>query len=143
MKRYYWRLFKLIGQDMTQRTRPLSPHLQVYRLPLTAVISVLHRMTGVLLAAGLVLFVICLAQIQAGSSSFQAMQSFIHQPFISLIIWLMMYALFFHLCHGIRHLFWDIGEGYDKILMNYYLILELFGSIALTGLSFLFVQLGS
>ena len=107
---------------MTQRTRPLSPHLQVYRLPLTAIVSILHRMTGVLLAAGLVLFAVSLAQIQAGSSSFQSMQSFINQPFVSLVIWLMVYALFFHLCHGIRHLFWDMGEGYDKILMNYYLI---------------------
>jgi succinate dehydrogenase / fumarate reductase cytochrome b subunit len=100
-------------------------------------------MTGVLLAAALVLFVLCLAQIQAGSNSFQAMQNFIQQPFMGLIIWSMIYALFFHLCHGIRHLFWDMGEGYDKILMNYYLILELFGSIFLTGLSFLFVQLGN
>ncbi|MDC9727788.1 MAG: succinate dehydrogenase, cytochrome b556 subunit [Methyloprofundus sp.] len=128
---------------MTQRTRPLSPHLQVYRLPLTAIVSVLHRMTGVFLVAGLVLFVLCLAQIDGGSSSFNAMQSLVQQPFFSLIIWLMIYALFFHLCHGIRHLFWDIGEGYEKILMNYYLILELFGSILLTGISYLFVQLGA
>jgi len=128
---------------MTQRKRPLSPHLQIYKLPLTAVVSILHRMTGVLLAAGLVLFVVSLAQIQAGSSSFNAMQSFIQQPVVMLIIWLIIYALFFHLCHGIRHLIWDMGEGYEKILMNYYLILELFGSLALTALSFLFVQLGS
>jgi len=128
---------------MTQRKRPLSPHLQIYRLPLTAVVSILHRMTGVLLAAGLVLFVVSLAQIQAGSSSFYAMQSFIQHPVVILIIWLMIYALFFHLCHGIRHLIWDMGEGYEKILMNYYLILEIFGSLALTALSFLFVQLGS
>jgi len=100
-------------------------------------------MTGVLLTVGLVLFIVSLAQIQAGSSSFNAMQGFIQKPFVELSIWLMIYALFFHLCHGIRHLIWDAGEGYDKVLMNYYLILELFGSIAFTGLSFLFVQLGS
>jgi len=126
---------------MTQRSRPLSPHLQVYRLPLTAVVSILHRMTGVLLTLGLILFVISLAQIQEGASAFKAMQSLIQHPLAELSIWLMIYAVFFHLCHGIRHLFWDIGEGYEKILMNYYLILELFGSIACTGLSYLFVHL--
>ncbi|MDF1582509.1 MAG: succinate dehydrogenase, cytochrome b556 subunit [Methyloprofundus sp.] len=127
---------------MQQRKRPLSPHLQVYHLPLTAVVSVTHRMTGVLLTAGLLLFVVSLAMIQCGTSSFNAMQAFIQLPLVELALWLMIYALFFHLCHGIRHLFWDAGEGYDKLLMNYYIILELFGSVALTGLSFLFVRMG-
>jgi len=127
---------------MESRKRPLSPHLQVYRLPLTAVVSVTHRMTGVLLSAGLVLFVVSLALIQCGSSSFHAMQGFIHLPLVNLAIWLMMYALFFHLCHGVRHLFWDAGQGYDKVLMNYYIILELSASVILTGLSYLFVQVG-
>jgi len=127
---------------MESRKRPLSPHLQVYRLPLTAVVSVTHRMTGVLLSAGLVLFVVSLALIQCGSSSFHAMQAFINLPLVNLAIWLMMYALFFHLCHGVRHLFWDAGQGYDKVLMNYYIILELSASVILTGLSYLFVQIG-
>ncbi len=127
---------------MESRKRPLSPHLQVYRLPLTAVVSVTHRMTGVLLSAGLVLFVVSLALIQCGSSSFHAMQGFINLPLVNLAIWLMMYALFFHLCHGVRHLFWDAGQGYDKVLMNYYIILELSASVILTGLSYLFVQIG-
>jgi len=127
---------------MESRKRPLSPHLQVYCLPLTAVVSITHRITGVLLSAGLVLFIVSLALIQCGSSSFHSMQAFIHLPLVSLAIWLMVYALFFHLCHGVRHLFWDAGEGYDKILMNYYIILELSASVILTGLSYLFVQIG-
>ena len=128
---------------MEQRKRPLSPHLQVYRLPLTAVVSIMHRMTGVLLAAGLMLFVLSLAIIQCGASSFESMQLSIQQPFVGIALWLMVYALFFHLCHGIRHLIWDAGEGYDKPLMNYYILLEMFASVALTFVSFLFVQLGS
>lgn len=128
---------------MEQRKRPLSPHLQVYRLPLTAVVSVTHRMTGVLLAAGLMLFVVSLAVIQCGASSFEAMQAMMQQPFVAIALWLMVYALFFHLCHGIRHLIWDAGEGYEKPLMNYYLLLEMFAAIALTLLSFLFVRMGS
>ncbi len=127
---------------MEQRKRPLSPHLQVYRLPLTAVVSVTHRMTGVLLTAGLMLFVVSLAMIQCGAKSFNAMQAFIQQPLAEVALWLMIYALFFHLCHGIRHLFWDAGETYDKLLMNYYIILELFASVALTGMGYLFVYMG-
>ena len=127
---------------MEQRKRPLSPHLQVYRLPLTAVVSVIHRMTGMLLAAGLILFVISLAMIQGGASSYHAMQGFIQQAWVEIAIWLMVYALFFHLCHGVRHLIWDMGKSYEKLLMNYYILLELFASVALTFISFLFVRLG-
>ena len=128
---------------MEQRKRPLSPHLQVYKLPLTGMVSIMHRMMGVLLSAGLVLFVISLAVIQCGASSFESMQSLIQQPLMSIALWLMIYALFFHLCHGVRHLIWDAGEGYEKVLMNYYILLEMFAAIALTFLSFLFVQIGS
>ncbi|NOQ63188.1 MAG: succinate dehydrogenase, cytochrome b556 subunit [Methyloprofundus sp.] len=127
---------------MEPRKRPLSPHLQVYRLPLTAIVSVTHRMTGVLLTAGLVLFVVSLAMIQEGSSSYAAMQDFIQQGWVKFAIWLMIYALFFHLCHGIRHLIWDTGEGYNKVLMNYYIILEMFAAIMVTLVSFLFVSMG-
>ena len=128
---------------MQQRKRPLSPHLQVYKLPLTGMVSIMHRMMGVLLTAGLVLFVISLAIIQCGASSFESMQALIQQPLISIALWLMIYALFFHLCHGVRHLIWDAGEGYEKALMNYYILLEMFAAIALTFLGFLFVQMGS
>ncbi|GFO75379.1 succinate dehydrogenase/fumarate reductase, cytochrome b subunit [Bathymodiolus platifrons methanotrophic gill symbiont] len=128
---------------MQQRKRPLSPHLQVYKLPLTGMVSIMHRMMGVLLTAGLVLFVISLAIIQCGASSFESMQTLIQQPLIGIALWLMIYALFFHLCHGVRHLIWDAGEGYEKALMNYYILLEMFAAIALTFLSFLFVQVGS
>ncbi|NOR79557.1 MAG: succinate dehydrogenase, cytochrome b556 subunit [Methyloprofundus sp.] len=127
---------------MEQKQRPLSPHLQVYRLPLTGIVSITHRMTGVLLTAGLMLFVVSLALIQCGASSYNAMQEFIQQPLVEIAIWLMVYALFFHLCHGIRHLIWDLGKSYDKLLMNYYIILELFASVALTFISFLFVRMG-
>ncbi len=127
---------------MQQRKRPLSPHLAIYKLPLTAVVSIMHRMTGVLLTAGLMLFVVSLAMIQGGAGSYDAMQGFIQQFFVEMAVWLMIYALFFHLCHGVRHLFWDIGEGYDKQLMNYYILLEMFAAVALTLISFLFVSMG-
>jgi succinate dehydrogenase / fumarate reductase cytochrome b subunit len=60
-------------------------------------------MTGVLLTAGLLLFVVSLAMIQCGASSFNTMQAFIQLPLVELALWLMIYALFFHLCHGVRN----------------------------------------
>lgn len=117
--------------------RPLSPHLQVYRLPLTGLISITHRMTGVLLSMGLVLFVYVLYAIAAGEGVYQAMQAFMAFWLFKLVYWGFIYALFFHLCHGIRHLIWDIGKTFDRDTLNRYALLELFVSAGLTLTTFL------
>ena len=118
-----------------QNKRPLSPHLEVYRLPLTGIVSITHRMTGVLLAGGLLLFVWSLLLIAEGGAAYATMQSFINHWFITLIIWGMIYSLFFHLCHGVRHLLWDAGFGFDKDAMDKNVLLELKISAVLTLLA--------
>lgn len=116
----------------TPSNRPISPHLQAYRLPLTGLISITHRMTGVLLSAGLLLFVCLLSQVAGGSDSYAAMQTFINNWLITLVYWGFVYALFFHLCHGVRHLFWDAGRSFDRDTLNRYALIELVISVTLT-----------
>ena len=117
--------------------RPLSPHLQVYRLPLTGIISITHRMTGVMLSMGLVLFVYVLYAIAAGEGTYQAMQDFMAFWLFKLVYWGFIYALFFHLCHGTRHLIWDIGKTFDRDTLNKYALIELVTSAVLTLVTFL------
>ena len=117
--------------------RPLSPHLQVYRLPITGLISISHRITGVLLALGLVLFTFLLYSIAAGEAVYQSMQAFMKLPVCQLIYWGFVYALFFHLCHGVRHLVWDIGKSLDKSALTIYAVLELAASVSMTLIVFL------
>ncbi|MCK9609457.1 MAG: succinate dehydrogenase, cytochrome b556 subunit [Methylomonas sp.] len=117
--------------------RPLSPHLQVYRLPLTGLISITHRMTGVLLSMGLLLFVYVLLAIAAGESTYLDMQAFMSFWLFKLVYWGFVYALFFHLCHGIRHLIWDVGKTFDRATMNRYALIELGCSAILTFAAFL------
>jgi succinate dehydrogenase / fumarate reductase cytochrome b subunit len=117
--------------------RPLSPHLQVYRLPLTGLISITHRITGVLLSMGLALFAYVLFAIANGESSYQSMQDFMAFWPLQLLYWGFIYALFFHLCHGIRHLLWDIGKSFDRATLTRYALLELAGSAILTLVTFL------
>ncbi|MGZ8225816.1 MAG: succinate dehydrogenase, cytochrome b556 subunit, partial [Methylococcaceae bacterium] len=57
----------------THNNRPTSPHLQVYKLPLTGLISITHRMTGVMLSAGLLFFIYILSALAGGSNSYTAM----------------------------------------------------------------------
>jgi succinate dehydrogenase, cytochrome b556 subunit len=119
--------------------RPLSPHLQVYRLPLTGLISITHRMTGVFLSLGLVLFVYILLALALGESTYTGMQQFMSYGLCQLIYWGFIYALFFHLCHGTRHLIWDIGKTFDRATLDKYAVFELIASLMLTLISFFLV----
>lgn len=99
---------------MTTRTRPLSPHLQVYRLPLTALMSITHRATGCALGLGCVLLAYWLGAAAYGPESYATAQKFIGSWFGILMMLGFSAALFYHLCNGIRHLLWDMGWGFEK-----------------------------
>ncbi len=98
---------------MTPSSRPLSPHLQVYRLPLLAVLSVVHRATGVALAAGMVLLAWWLGAAAAGPDSFATVQAVLGSWLGRLVLLGFTVSLFYHLANGIRHLLWDVGWGFD------------------------------
>lgn len=98
---------------MTNNNRPTSPHLQIYRLPLTAKMSVLHRATGALLSAGLVITVLFLSALAGGQSSWEAAHSILSNWFVQLILFVFTLALNYHMCNGIRHLLWDVGHGFS------------------------------
>ncbi len=93
--------------------RPLSPHLQVYRPQLTSLLSITHRATGVVLSIGTLGLVCWLLAIAGGASDYLAVQTFYASWFGKLLLFGWSYALFFHLCNGIRHLVWDVGKGLD------------------------------
>lgn len=117
---------------MKQKNQPLSPHLQVYKLPLTGIISISHRMAGVFLSIGLIFVVAILFGITGGAEAFSEMQALLNWPLFKLIYWGLVYALFFHLVHGVRHLFWDAGVSFELRTMNLLAWVELGLSLLLT-----------
>jgi succinate dehydrogenase / fumarate reductase cytochrome b subunit len=97
---------------MADMQRPLSPHLQIYKWQVQMVSSILHRATGIALAVGSVLVVGGLLYLAAGEESFNHYKGIIGSPvgMVLLVGW--SWALFYHLCNGIRHLVQDAGAGY-------------------------------
>ena len=97
----------------TAKARPLSPHLQVYKPQLTSFMSILHRLTGVGLSFGIVLFVAWLAALANGSESYAGFLTYAHSLIGQVLLFGITAAFFYHLCNGIRHLVWDAGAGLD------------------------------
>lgn len=93
------------------RPRPLSPHLQIYRLPLPALMSISHRLSGVVLSTGTVLVALWLMMLAAGEEWFALAQMAVSHPLGQLVLFGYSVALFYHACNGVRHLFWDAVIG--------------------------------
>lgn len=94
--------------------RPLSPHLQIYRWELTMTMSILHRVTGVFLSIGAAVLAGWVIAAAAGGETFAVVNGHLGAWYGQLLLLGWSYALFYHLCNGIRHLVWDTGAGLDK-----------------------------
>lgn len=95
-------------------SRPLSPHLFIYRFAYTMALSILHRATGLLLSLGLILFVAWLVALAAGPESYASFQSFAGSWPVQVVLGLLLVAFCFHFANGIRHLVWDTGRGLER-----------------------------
>jgi succinate dehydrogenase / fumarate reductase cytochrome b subunit len=113
--------------------RPLSPHLQIYRFHLSMVLSVLHRATGMALAAGMVLFTWWVLALANGPGAYDTVRSFVGSPLGLFLLLGWTWSLFFHLANGIRHLVWDTGAALDLPSVRTGGLLVIAASILLTA----------
>jgi len=117
----------------TPRGRPLSPHLQVYNLPITARLSVLHRGTGMILVFGTILLVAWLGVIASGSQNYLFINGILASWMGKVVLIGFSFSLIYHLCNGVRHLFWDIGKGFENSCVNRTAYLTITIAVALTA----------
>jgi succinate dehydrogenase / fumarate reductase cytochrome b subunit len=123
--------------------RPLSPFMfpRWYRFQITSALSILHRLTGIALAFGSILLTWWLIAVAEGGDVFAATHMFIASPIGLLLLFGWSVAFFYHLCSGIRHLFWDAGYGFEigDVYRSGYGVLA--ATIVLTVLAWLYVFL--
>lgn len=115
--------------------RPLSPHLQIYRQPLNAVLSITHRITGLVLVLGSLWAVALLIAAAMGPQTYQALYGAMMSWIGRSILFVLTLALYTHLCTGIRHLFWDIGLGLELGTSRRTARLVIAGALILTALT--------
>lgn len=112
--------------------RPLSPHLQIYKLIPTMVMSIMHRVTGGALYFGTLLVAWWLIAASSGASYFEWVSWFMGTLLGRLILFGYTWALVHHMLGGLRHLFWDMGYGFEKSFSTKLAKANLIGSILLT-----------
>ncbi len=119
---------------MNDNKQPLSPHLSVYRWQITNTLSILHRLSGLVLFLAAFDFAIWLGSIALGGDAYAGV-SRIFSTNILLIIWaLVSLSFFYHLLNGIRHLLWDIGKGFEASHVKLTGLLVVFFSVIITAL---------
>lgn len=117
------------------RDRPLSPHLQIYRLPLNAITSIIHRITGILLALGAVVVVAMLIAAADGSQAYRVAYDLAASWPGRVVLLGFTLALYYHLCAGVRHLFWDAGYGFSLEAARRGSWLVIAGAVVLTAVT--------
>lgn len=122
-----------VGRETsTARSRPKSPNVQIYRPQLTSVLSILNRITGFVLGVCAVVLVVWLTAAATGPQAYGVVQGTIASWIGQILMFGATFALFFHLCGGIRHLVWDTVHGFElrSIYISGWVVLG--ASLALT-----------
>ncbi|HEY2444491.1 MAG TPA: succinate dehydrogenase, cytochrome b556 subunit [Rhizomicrobium sp.] len=107
-----------MAEQARHAPRPLSPHMQIYRWPVTMATSILHRATGLALAAGTLLVAWWLIAAASGPASYHLFSLVARNPAGQVVLFGFVWSLTFHLLNGIRHLAWDCGFGFDVATAN-------------------------
>ena len=117
---------------MTTPSRPLSPHLQIYRFTITMAMSIAHRITGVANYIGTVFLVLWLASAAIGPDTFAWVNAFYGNPIGQLVMFGYTWSLIHHMLGGIRHFVWDSIHGLDHPARNGIAWANVIGSVVLT-----------
>ena len=124
---------------MAQTSRPLSPHLSIYRFEITMAMSILHRITGFGLYAGTLVVIWWLGAVAAGGGALDVFNAIAGSLIGQLVLFCFTWALFHHLLGGLRHFVWDMGAGFSHRARFGFAWATLIGGFALAVLVWLFL----
>ena len=122
---------------MENNNNPLSPHLQIYKWQISSLLSITHRIVGVINILAITLICIWTLSLLAGEDSYEITKIFLRSFFGKFIIVSLCWTFSFHILNELRHLIWDIGYGFDLKVAKITGVLAFFGSFVLTILFYL------
>jgi len=125
---------------MNDSKNPLSPHLQIYRWNISSVLSITHRISGVINLLALILIFFWLLVLSFGENNYELFLLTINSFLGKFILIGFTWSMSFHLLSGIRHLVWDLGYGFEIKTANISGIIVIISSLALTIIFWLFAR---
>ena len=117
---------------MQNDNNPLSPHLQIYKWQISSLLSITHRIVGVINILAITLICIWTLSLLVGENSYEITHLFLKSLFGKFIIVFLCWTFSFHILNEIRHLIWDMGYGFEIKTSNLTGLLVIFGSVILT-----------
>ena len=117
---------------MNDSKNPLSPHIQIYRWQISSLVSIIHRITGVLNLSGLIFICVWISSAGISENLFEFFSYFLKSFIGKFILIGFTWSMSYHLLSGVRHFFWDLGYGYEIKIANLSGVLVIFGSLFLT-----------
>ena len=123
---------------MNDFKNPLSPHLQIYRWHISSLLSITHRISGVINLLALILIFFWLIFLSLGENNYQSFLLIINSFIGKFILIGFTWSMSFHLLSGIRHLVWDLGYGFEIRTANITGVIVIISSLALTIIFWLF-----
>ncbi|MEC7212559.1 MAG: succinate dehydrogenase, cytochrome b556 subunit [Pseudomonadota bacterium] len=115
-----------------QNKNPLSPHLQIYKWQISSLLSITHRIVGVINFFAITLICLWTLTLLLGQNSYQTIQIFLNTIFGKFAVISLCWTFSFHILNEIRHLIWDVGYGFDLKISKITGIIALVGSFVLT-----------
>tara|TARA_B100000029_G_scaffold454430_1_gene480928 strand:+ start:362 stop:748 length:387 start_codon:yes stop_codon:yes gene_type:complete len=125
---------------MSDSHNPISPHLQIYRWHISSLLSITHRIAGIINLFALILIFFWLVVLSFGESDYELFLFIINSFFGKFILIGLSWSMCFHLISGIRHLAWDMGYGYEIKAANISGVIVIISSLALTIIFWLFAR---
>ena len=116
---------------------PLSPHIQIYRWHISSLVSISHRITGIVNISAITIICFWILSLLLGESSYELTRSFLQSTFGKFIIICLVWSFSFQVLSEIRHLIMDLGYGFELKTSNISGLIVIFGSIFLTILFYL------
>jgi succinate dehydrogenase / fumarate reductase, cytochrome b subunit len=114
-------------------SRPLSPHLQVWRWHATMLTSILHRATGIALYGGALLFALWLVSVSLGPQVYSITLHLLGTMIGQTVLWGIAFSACFHILSGLRHLVWDVGAGFKKQTASAFSVIIILASLVMTA----------
>ncbi len=122
----------LVYKLFMQNKNPLSPHLQIYKWQISSLLSITHRIVGVINFFAITLICLWTLTLLLGQNSYQTIQIFLNTIFGKFAVISLCWTFSFHILNEIRHLIWDVGYGFDLKISKITGIIALVGSFVLT-----------